>query len=114
MCPKSSNHRLPKPQPDDHPLIASTFPGLLGSVTSADGLDKLGGFSLFFLLSLATVISADGIDKLGGFSLFFLLSLATVISAAGLHKCLSAAVIRAAASTSWGGSVFFFYCLSLL
>ena len=98
MCPKSSNHRLPKPQPDDHPLIASTFPGLLGSVTSADGLDKLVGFSLFFLLSLATVISADGLHKclsaavtraaglhkLGGFSLFFLLSLAAVIRAAGL------------------------------
>jgi hypothetical protein len=90
--------RFPKPPPGDHPLIASTLPGLLGYVISADGIDKLGGFSLFFLLSLATVISADGLHKclsaaviraaglhkLGGFSLFFLLSLAAVIRAAGL------------------------------
>jgi hypothetical protein len=77
--------RFPKPPPGDHPLIASTLPGLLGYVISADGIHTLVGLSLFFLPSLATVISADGIHTLGWFSLFFLLSLATVISADGIH-----------------------------
>jgi hypothetical protein len=65
---------------------AGLHKSLSAAVTRADGSHTEGGFSLFFLPSLAAVTRADGSHTEGGLGLFFLLSLAAVTRADGSHK----------------------------